>query len=107
MKFFAITAAIIVFNSTQPTQEHERITKILQNPPKNDVITIEYRPVANLDKVSSWHIKDTKWWVRLQPADVYRPSELDKKRKYKVTGVVLDHAYGCVNIWVKKFEYTD
>lgn len=107
MKFFAIAAAIAASMSIQVTPEHERITKILQAPPKNDVITINYRPVANLENVSNWHIKDSKWWVRLQPVDIYKSGDLDKKRKYKVTGVILDQAYGCVNVWVKKLEYAD
>lgn len=70
-------------------------------------MVIEYRPIQHLEDQSSWHIGDSRWWVRLQPVDIYPMAKLEKNKKYKVTGVVLNQGYGCVNVWVKKLEYSD
>lgn len=107
MKFFAIAAAVVALSSTQLTPEHERIAKILQTPPKTQVVTIEYREGEPKDNVIHWYIKDTKWRARLHPADIYDSKLVRKDKEYKVTGVILDQGYGRVNIWVKKLEYPD
>ncbi|MBC8066155.1 MAG: hypothetical protein H7Y17_15085 [Chlorobia bacterium] len=107
MKTIALAIGLVMAAGSQLSPEHKRIEKLLQTPPNSTEIIIEHRPIANLERVKSWHIGDSKWWIRLQPADIYRMRELDVKRKYKVTGVVLEQNYGAIEFWVKRLEYAD
>jgi hypothetical protein len=107
MKFLALASALAGTLLLSGNQEQDRIANILKSPPKTTTMTISYHPIAHLENQSRWHIGDSRWWVRLQPVDIYSMKNLETRRRYKVTGVVLDQGYGCVNVWVKKLEYAD
>lgn len=81
------------------------VDKLLANPPKPVTLEIEYREVLGLAAPHyEWHIAGTGYWVRLYPEGSYGVARLDKSKKYKVLGIVLEQNYGAVAIWVKNLS---
>lgn len=81
-----------------------RINQMLENvaPPEN--FTLAYQEVRGLQGSFQWYIKGSSWWVRLHPVDIYPMDKLEQNTEYNLSGIVLDQAYGTVNIWVKHLK---
>ena len=105
LAFFALTPALAAApQAPDGDQERARIEALLQNAPKATVRVIEYRPIRGLEHTSQWHIGDSPWWVRLHHAGGFSMSSLDKAKRYRVTGVVLEQNYGVVEVWLERYS---
>ena len=83
----------------------ERITELLDKAPQPVDLEIEYREIIGLASIQyQWYIGQSAFWVRLHPQELYDIEKLDKKKKYIVSGVVLDQNYGMVDVWVRSVK---
>lgn len=78
-----------------------RIEELLNDLPEPVDLEIEYREIVGLvNPQYRWHIGQSPYWIRLHPKELYDIEKLDKKKKYNVTGVVLQENYGVIEVWV-------
>jgi hypothetical protein len=67
--------------------------------------TISYHEIVGLKGQHQWHIGDSSWWVRLHMPTT--TVELDKSKRYRVVGHVMEQNYGVVEVWLKKLSSLD
>jgi hypothetical protein len=67
--------------------------------PERHVFLIDYRPIKGMENRSSWHVKGTRWWVRIYP-EVYKLDDLDKSKVYEIDAVALDQNYGVIDFYL-------
>jgi hypothetical protein len=83
----------------------KKVAAMLRNAPKPVDLDIEYRPIRGMEDQSQWHIGASHWWVRLHHSTgTITTTNLDKKKKYRVTGVVLEQNYGTVEVWLDHYR---
>jgi len=65
---------------------------------------LEYREVEVLANTHEWFYKGTDIWVLLDGSptlrEKYKLSELDKSKTYIVTGILVNHAYNYVTLYM-------
>ncbi len=77
------------------------INELLDKAPQPVDLEIEYREIVGLaNSQYQWHIGQSPFWIRLHPKELYDIEKLDKKKKYIVSGIVLEQNYGMVEVWV-------
>jgi hypothetical protein len=96
--FFAGTAAW--------ADEGIPITKVLEHvrkgKPQTATFVIAWKEVEGIKGSFQWTIEGTKFcWVKLYPENSVRKNgDLDKKKKYRIDGVLLEQWYGVYQVWV-------
>lgn len=111
--FFVLVLCLIGTSLSQLTpteikrieEDNKRVAGMLKRLPKPTEVTIEYRPIRGLEGQSNWHIGASHWWVRLHMShDQIGLDDLDKTKRYRVKGIVLEQNYGVVEIWLQSYS---
>jgi hypothetical protein len=86
-------------------QDNRKVAEVLKRLPKPTEFDIEYRPIRGLEGQSSWHIGASHWWVRLHMShDQFDLDDLDKTKRYRIKGIVLEQNYGVVEVWLHTYS---
>ena len=105
MKLIAVALALAAVAFTLAPQKVDQMDRHIRHAishlPKATTMTIEYREIKGLAGQFQWHIGDTQWWVRLHHGGESPMRSLDKKKKYRVTGIIVDQNYGVIEVWLQ------
>jgi hypothetical protein len=86
------------------------ISKVLEQvrkgKPQTATFVIAWKAVEGIKGSYNWTIEGTKFrWVKLYPDNrALKDAALDKKKKYRINGVLLEQWYGVYQVWVYDME---
>jgi hypothetical protein len=102
---------LVLFTGTAAlADEGVPITKVLEKvgkgKPQTATFVIAWKEVEGIKDSFRWTIEGTRFcWVNLYPDNrALKSNPLDKKKKYRIHGVLLEQWYGTYQVWVYDME---
>lgn len=103
LAIFAVVLTAVAIAWQEDEAMDKKIRHAFQNLPKATEMVIRYHEIRGLQSQYQWHIDGTMWWVRLHRHDGPMMKQLDKKKKYRVKGIIVDQNYGVIEVWLQQY----